>query len=205
MTGIFVTIDGPGGVGKSTVTSLVAQQLQVTEIPVHPTREPSDTTLGNLARYGTDEYRGMAMACLIAADRYQHQEREIRPAVARGEIVLCDRYVASSLVLQVLDGVGRDAVWELNRHADMPDLAVIINARAEILEKRLGNRGAHSRYEQDPGGSGRECALFQEAARFLSTAGVRVLQIDASTEGPDEIARDIADAIRQTWMMRGRW
>ncbi|MFE6030227.1 dTMP kinase [Streptomyces niveus] len=201
---MLVTIDGPGGVGKSTVTSLVASLLLATGLPVHPTREPSETALGDMARYGTEEYRGMTMACLIAADRYQHQEREIRPAVARGEIVVCDRYVASSLVLQVLDGVGRDLVWELNRHADMPDLAVIINARAEIIERRLGYRGAHSRYELDPGGTERECALFQEAARFLMAGGVRVLQVDASTEGPEEIARDLADAIRHMRMARGR-
>jgi len=203
MTGMFVTIDGPGGVGKSTVTAAVAEELRVAEIPTHATREPSDTPLGQLARHGTDDYRGMTMACLIAADRYQHQEQEIRPAVARGDVVVCDRYIASSLVLQVMDGVSRDVVWELNRHADMPDLAVILNARAEVIAKRLGDRGAHSRYERQTGGTEQECALFREAARFLMAGGVRVLQLDVSEAGPMDIARTIAGAIMEPWM-RGR-
>ncbi|MFI1951458.1 dTMP kinase [Streptomyces xinghaiensis] len=92
-------------------------------------------------------------------------EEEVRPALARGEIVVCDRYVPSSLVLQVMDGVPRDVVWELNRHADMPDLAVIVNARAEVIAERLDSRGTrHSRYEREPRGTERECAYYYEAA-----------------------------------------
>lgn len=200
MTGLFVTIDGPGGVGKSTVTAAVAEELRTGNSPVCQTREPSDTALGELARHGTDDYHGMAMACLIAADRYTHLDREIRPALARGATVVCDRYVASSLVLQVLDGVGRDVVWELNRHADMPDLAVIINARADVIEKRLSSRGAHSRYEREPGSTERECAAFRETARFLMAAGIRVLQLDASVVEPDEVASVVVAAIREPWM-----
>lgn len=200
MTGLFVTIDGPGGVGKSTVTAAVVEQLREADIPVHQTREPSDTPLGQLARHGTDEYQGMTMACLIAADRYSHLEQEIRPAVVRGNVVVCDRYIASSLVLQVMDGVARDIVWELNRHADMPDLAVIIHARADVVAKRLDERGAHSRYEREPEGPERECALFREAARFLMAAGVRVLQLDASATEPEDIARAIVEAIREPSM-----
>lgn len=197
MTGKFVTIDGPGGVGKSEVTALIAGILQEEGMDVCQTREPSDTPLGRLARAGTDEYRGMAMACLIAADRYTHLEEEIRPALTRGATVICDRYVASSLVLQVLDGVARDTVWELNRHADMPDLAVILNARADVVEKRLTGRGAHSRYEREEGSSARECAYFRETATFLRATGVRVLQIDASTDSPEQIARTVVAAIRE--------
>lgn len=198
---LFVTIDGPGGVGKSTVTAAVARRLREAGVPVHATREPSDTPLGQLARHGTDDYRGMTLACLIAADRYQHQEAEIRPAVARGDVVVCDRYIASSLVLQVMDGVARDAVWELNRHADMPDLAVILNASAGVVSGRLLDRGAHSRYEREAGSTERECALFREASRFLGAAGVRVLNLDASSD-VDDLARGVVAEIEQ--QMRGR-
>lgn len=67
-----------------------------------------------------------------------------------------------------LGGAARDTVWELNRHADMPDLAVIVNARADVIEKRLTSRGAHSRYEREPGSSERECVAFREAASAAS-------------------------------------
>jgi dTMP kinase len=195
----FVTLDGPGGVGKSTVAWLVAAALRAEDLPVCETREPSDNPLGQLARNGTEEYRGMSMACLIAADRYRHVEETIRPALARGEIVVCDRYVPSSLVLQVMDGVPRDVVWELNRHADMPDLAVIVNAREDVVAKRLEGRGAHSRYEREERGTQRECALYYEAARFLMASGVRVLQLDASTTGAEDIARAVVAAISDSW------
>ncbi|WP_331773511.1 dTMP kinase (plasmid) [Embleya sp. NBC_00888] len=200
MAGEFFTIDGPGGVGKSTVTAAVALELRTIGVAVCQTREPSDTPLGLLARNGTDTYRGMAMACLIAADRYAHLDEEIRPALARGETVVCDRYIASSLVLQVLDGVNVDVVWELNRHADMPDVAVILNARTDVIETRLTSRGAHSRYERDPGSTARECAAFREAATFLMAAGVRVLQLDASNEGPAAVASAVVAAVRGPWM-----
>ncbi|WP_322974781.1 dTMP kinase [Actinacidiphila epipremni] len=154
MTGLFVSIDGPGGVGKSTVTALVAEELRAAGAAVLATREPSDTALGRLARNGTDDYRGLTMACLIAADR----------------------------------------------HADMPDLAVILNARAEVLDKRLTSRGAHSRYERAPGGPARECAAFREAARFLMAAGVRVVQCDASTDSPQDVARRVLAAVRDIGM-----
>lgn len=200
MSGLFVTIDGPGGVGKSTVTAAVAMELRTIGAAVCQTREPSDTPLGLLARNGTETYRGLAMACLIAADRYTHLEEEIRPALARGETVVCDRYVPSSLVLQVLDGVDRDVVWGLNQYADMPDVSVILNARADVVGKRLTSRGAHSRYELDPAGTARECAAFREVVRFLMAAGVRVLQIDASDEGPAALARAVVAAVRGPWM-----
>ncbi|MFJ4695180.1 dTMP kinase [Streptomyces sp. NPDC088766] len=199
MSGRFITLDGPGGVGKSTVVAAVVEQLRAEGLAVHATREPSDSTLGQLARNGTDEYRGMSMACLIAADRYRHVEEEIRPALARGEVVVCDRYIASSLVLQVMDGVPRDVVWELNRHADMPDLAVIVNARADVITQRLEARGTHSRYEREPGGTQRECASYYEAARFLMTTGVRVLQLDASTADAEDVARAVVAAVTEPW------
>lgn len=199
MTGLFVTIDGPGGVGKSTVTPLVAGALRDDGATVLQTREPSDTPLGQMARQGTELYHGVAMACLIAADRYAHLEDEIRPALARGETVVCDRYLASSLVLQVLDGVDRDMVMDLNRLADLPDLAVIVNARTRVLDERLARRGAHSRFERQPGSSERECLAYSEAATFLMGLGVRVLQLDASESAPDEVARAIVGAIREPW------
>jgi dTMP kinase len=162
---------------------------------VYETREPTDTPLGKLARHGTDTYRGRAMAHLIAADRYQHLEMEIRPALARGEIVVCDRYVASSLVLQALDGLDRDLVWQLNEAAELPDLAVFVTGHPDVLEDRLSARGAHSRYERQPGSSHVECGLFADAATFLTERGVDVLALDATATDPETLARIVAGEI----------
>ncbi|NEA77442.1 dTMP kinase, partial [Streptomyces sp. SID13588] len=71
---------------------------------------------------------------------------------------------------------------------------------SDVIEKRLTSRGAHSRYEREPGSTERECAAFREAARFLMAAGVRVLQLDASADGPDEVAAAVVAAARGPWM-----
>ncbi|MEV0780409.1 dTMP kinase [Streptomyces sp. NPDC050433] len=189
--GVFVTVDGPGGAGKSTVTAAVAEQLGALDVPVHATREPTDTPLGNLARHGTDTYRGLAMAHLIAADRYQHLTTEIRPALDRGDVVLCDRFIASSLVLQRIDSLSTDTVWEINRHADQPDLSVILTADPDVIARRLTDRGTHSRYERLPDSSRTEVVLFAEAVETLAAAGFRTLVLDATSTAPDELARII--------------
>lgn len=196
--GVFVTLDGPGGVGKSTVKAAVANQLRDAGRPVYATREPTDTPLGSLARHGTDEYRGMAMACLIAADRYQHLAKEVLPALERSDVVVCDRYIASSLVLQVMDGVDRDVVWELNRHAGLPDLSVFLTAHPDVIADRLARRGAHSRYERLPESSVIEFGLYAEAATFLTDRGARVLVLDTTSTEPDSLARTIAGEVIAT-------
>ena len=90
--GFFVAIDGPSGIGKSTLTGLLADRLIAHGCSVMATKEPTATPLGSLARFGTDDYQGLTLACLVAADRYQHLEHEIRPALQAGRLVLCDRY-----------------------------------------------------------------------------------------------------------------
>src|SRR5580692_12958413 len=66
--GLLVTVDGPNGSGKSTLIDAVLGQLDA-KPPVHRTRQPSPTPLGQLIRAGEQEYRGRALACLIAGDR----------------------------------------------------------------------------------------------------------------------------------------
>lgn len=193
--GVFVTLDGPGGVGKSTLTGALAVRLADLGLTAYETREPTDTPLGNLARYGTDRFHGRAMAHLIAADRYQHLDEQIRPALARGDVVVCDRYVASSLVLQVMDGMDRGTVWQLNEAADLPDLAVFITGHPDVIASRLAARGAHSRYEREPGSSHTEHKLFAEAATFLTERGVQILELDSTATNPDTLARTVAGEI----------
>ncbi|MEU6486105.1 dTMP kinase [Streptomyces sp. NPDC046887] len=194
--GLLVAIEGPGGVGKSTVTARVAQFLSAEGIPALATREPTDTALGTLARHGTDDYQGEAMACLIAADRFQHGE-VIGPALERGETVVCDRYIAGSLALQCMDGVDREFVWLLNEKAIQPDLTVVVSGRPDVIEARLTARGTHSRYERVEDSTRVECAYFAEAARFLRNKGHRLLEVDASHVPAEDVARTIVAAINR--------
>ena len=190
--GVFVTLDGPGGVGKSTVAKALVEQLTTLGIPVHATREPTDTPLGNMARHGTETYRGLTMAHLIAADRHQHLITEIRPALARNNaVVVCDRYIASSLVLQRMDGLLTETVREINRNVDWPDLAVILTGDPSVIAHRLTTRGTHSRYELMTDSSFTEVRLYADAAHILSTEGVPTLVLNGTDSTPQELARII--------------
>ncbi|MDQ3153509.1 MAG: dTMP kinase, partial [Actinomycetota bacterium] len=124
--GLFVTVDGPSGVGKTTVSRLMGLRLRAQGLRVLVTTTPSGSTLGNLARGQTYELRGMALSCLVAADRYHHDRQVVRPALADGTIVVCDRYVPSSLVLDVLDGVEPAVIQILYSDITVPDLAIVL-------------------------------------------------------------------------------
>jgi dTMP kinase len=194
--GFFVAIDGPSGIGKTTVTGLLAGQLTARGCVAQATKEPTATPLGNLARLGTDHYQGLALACLVAADRYQHLEQEIRPALRAGQIVVCDRYVASSLVLQGLDGVPREFVWQLNQHADRPDLSIILSGDAGSARKRAERRGLYSRFHRGGHVAGMaEAVLYATAAADLAGHGFEVLTHDIGAQAPGQVAAALAAAV----------
>jgi len=194
--GLFVAIDGPSGIGKSTVTSLLADALSARDCQVLATKEPTATPLGSLARFGTDDYHGLTLACLVAADRYQHLEREIRPALQAGLIVLCDRYVASSLVLQGLDGVPADFVWRLNQHADRPDLCVILTGDAACARNRAERRGLYSRFHRGGYQAGlAEAAGYATAAADLAEHGFEVVTHDIGSQTPVTVAEALTTVV----------
>lgn len=138
----FIVLEGGDGSGKSTQARLLAEHLGA-----RLTREPGGTALGEKVRalvldVGTGPVDERAEALLLAAARAQHVAQVIRPALARGEVVVCDRYVASSIAYQ---GYGRGLVPdELRRLNDwatgavVPDLVVYLEVPAEVAAARLG-------------------------------------------------------------------
>jgi dTMP kinase len=194
--GLFVTIDGLGGAGKSTTIRHLHHQLTSQGCTVHTTTEPSRDRLGEIARHGTDNYFGHALACLVAADRYHHLATEIRPQLAAGRIVLCDRYVASSYVLQRMDGVPIDFVEALNAAADIPDLAVVLTA-PDVTARRIHERGAHSRFEAGPTTSRTEAELYADTIHRLTRRNYPILAIDTTKSATEQVVDMIAQQIAQ--------
>jgi dTMP kinase len=196
VSGTFVSIDGPGGAGKTTTAALICQHLTARGLKVHATSEPSQTPLGKMIRASTDIYRGMALACLVAGDRHHHLTAEIRPQRQEGAVVMCDRYLPSSLVLQRMDDVGWDTIWQLNAGAEPPELAVILNAEPAVLAGRMTSRGSpRSRFERMPDGSAIEFALYEDTTAKLIALGWPVCSIDTTTRTPSDVAAIVADHI----------
>jgi dTMP kinase len=204
LPGMLITINGPGGVGKSTTAQLLAKALDDRAIPVHMTTEPSRTALGEHIRAGTDTYQGMALACLVAGDRHHHLAAEILPALRAGKVVVCDRYLPSSLVLQAIDGLESDTIWCLNAGVYVPDVAVLLNADPPVIAERLRQRGAHSRFERQPGGSRAESDLYHRAAADLRAAGWPVTVLDCTFRRPQAIAMMIAVPVMHSYRERSQ-
>lgn len=193
--GYFVTLDGPSGVGKSTTTAALAELLRARGDIVRTTTEPSTSDLGEFTRRNANHIHGRALACLVAANRYEHIDTELCAFLDAGDTVVCDRYLASSLVLQRLDGVPEPFVLALNADVLLPDLAVILTADPQTVADRVARRGVRHRFHLDPAGPAREVDLYSEAAQTLMDMNVSVLLLDTTSATPKEVADRIADSI----------
>ncbi|EWC63829.1 Thymidylate kinase [Actinokineospora spheciospongiae] len=196
MTGMLVSIDGPAGAGKTTVIDLVGHHLRALGHLVHTTTEPSRGPIGQLARSHADVLHGYALASLVAADRYHHLDAELRPRRDSGHIVLCDRYLPSTLVLQRIDGVRLDFLEAVNAHVDLPDLAVLLTVAPRVAATRVHARGgAHSRFHQGPSSTAQEIVCYEQTATWLTDRRVPVLRVDTTTSSPNEVATTITEGI----------
>jgi dTMP kinase len=161
-----------------------------------PPKSRSDSALGKLARQGTDEYRGLVLACLVAADRYYHLEHDIRPALRAGYVVICDRYVPTSLVLQRIDGVEPSFLAQLNQYAEEPDLTVVLTGEPWQAAQRAEDRGVYSRFHR--GGTAArvvEDRLYRDAVHKLREAGYAVLHHEVKDEPAEVVAAVVLDAV----------
>jgi dTMP kinase len=150
MTGLFITFEGGEGCGKSTQIAALKARLEALGKTVVQTREPGGTALGesvrNLLQYD-DAGQGMspeAELLLFAASRAQHVRELIAPAIAEGQIVLCDRFLDSTTVYQgVARAIDSKKVDTINQFAigdTNPDLTILIDLPPEIGLARVHAR-----------------------------------------------------------------
>jgi dTMP kinase len=192
-TGHFIALEGGDGAGKSTQAALLGDWLESLGRTVLLTHEPGGTPVGQAIRqvllHG-EHVTPRAEALLFAADRGHHVETVIRPALARGVVVVTDRYMDSSIAYQ---GAGRDLAAEdvehLSRWATqelLPDLTVVLDVSPDVGRARRGQ--VHDRLESEPDD-------FHAAVRrrFLDLAArepARYLAVDAGRPA-DDIQLDI--------------
>lgn len=139
--GVFICIEGLDASGKTTQAHILVNWLRRKGFKVKYTKEPSEGEIGQLIRRyilrRKNRVSSAIEALLFAADRLDHIKREVEPALKRGEIVVSDRYVYSSIAYQ--GGTGLDLGWirEINRFAIEPDLSVYIDVPPRVATSRL--------------------------------------------------------------------
>lgn len=140
MKGAFICIEGLDGCGKTTQAKLLAKKLAKSHCAVY-TAEPSQGKIGTYIRnsylYGEKRLSIVLEALLFAADRIEHVENEVLPALNKGCFVISDRYVYSSLAYQGAAGLSLEWIEKVNEHALKPDLAVYIDVDLETVMDRL--------------------------------------------------------------------
>jgi dTMP kinase len=154
---LFVVLEGPDGGGKSTQVARLAARLAERGHDVVTTREPGATPAGEAIRavvLGGEALDPRTEALLVAADRAEHVARVLRPALERGAVVVCDRYVPSSLAYQgVARGLGVEAVERLSAWATgglCPDVVVVLDVDPEVGAARRA--GPQDRMEREDAG-----------------------------------------------------
>jgi dTMP kinase len=154
--GVFAVVEGIDGAGTTTQVERYAAYLRERGREVHVTREPSTGPVGTFIREILagrvklpSSPEGDLMACLFAADRLDHVRGEIEPALARGAVVLSDRYDLSSLAYQSVATSSRLPAHELvawirslNRFARRPDVTLVVDVSPEVAAQRRQRRGA---------------------------------------------------------------
>lgn len=178
---MFITFDGPNGAGKTTIINEVKKLMEMDGCKVYITREPSDSNIGQFIRNSEERFNSYTLANLVAADRHNHINEEIWPQLATGVIVLCDRYIASSLILQVLDGLSMDEVMKINTNIIQPDICFVLMAKEVTLINRLALRKNLTRFERDYT-SKEELELSVKAGEYLAKEGFVVEYIDTDQE-----------------------
>jgi dTMP kinase len=138
--GAFIVIEGLDGCGKTTQTKLLVKKFWESHDAVY-TAEPSQGSIGSFIRtsilYREKRLPSAVEALLFAADRVDHVQNEVLPAMRKGKLVVSDRYLYSSLAYQGAAGLSVEWIQQINEHALRPDLAIFIDVDPETVMRRL--------------------------------------------------------------------
>jgi len=177
--GSFIVFEGIDGCGKSTHVTLLGEALRVAGHEVCVTREPTHGPFGEKIRACARSGRSVAPASELAwfvEDRRQHVEQVIAPALARGAVVVCDRYYLSTVAYQGARGLSAAQILlDSERRFPTPDLVLLLTLDLDLAQRRLATRGG-------PGEPGFESCAFQKRVEeiFRGLALPYLERIDAA-------------------------
>lgn len=202
--GLFISLEGIDGSGKSTITALVKDHFEALNQPIIVTREPGGNVIAEKIRDIILDKDNHTMddrteALLYAASRRQHLIEKILPALDEGKLVVCDRFVDSSIAYQ---GYGREigaqAVKDINAFAiegHMPTLTIFLDVDLEVGLSRVDTRGEMDRLET----SGKD--FFERVYngyQEIMDDNERVVKIDANRE-LEAVVKDVIEIIESRW------
>ncbi|MEM9044062.1 MAG: dTMP kinase [Pseudomonadota bacterium] len=198
--GLFLTLEGIDGSGKSTQIRQLSKALEDAGHPTLLTREPGGSEGAEeirrlLVEGAPDRWSAETEILLFTAARRDHLERTIRPALARGDIVLCDRFIDSTRAYQG-SGPLRETVEQLHTLmiAQDPDLTLVLDLDPEDAFRRAGDRGAQEdRFEQN--GLAFQQSLRNAFHQIAASDPSRVKLIDAYGT-PDQVTLRLVTAVQ---------
>lgn len=207
--GLFISIEGPDGAGKTTQLGYIKQFFEERNVELIMTREPGGTPIGESLREilldkNNSEMSAITEMLIYAASRAQHVAQLIRPAINRGAVVICDRYMDSSIAYQ---GYGRglgDMVEEVNLHAIdglQPDLTIFLDLDPSVGKERiLSDRKDCDRLEQEK--LDFHYRVYEGYKAVAKSYPKRVHSIDASRT-IEEVRQEIYTELEEVCLERG--
>lgn len=188
--GVFICLEGIDGSGKTTVAHHLVEALKQNGYSAVYTAEPSTGAIGRIVRksilQGGRRLPRVLEAVLFAADRVDHIEREVKPLLNEGKIIVCDRYLYSSISYQGADSTMLKWVREINKHAIQPDLAVYIDVPPEIVIDRIKREKSIM-----------ETLQIQKKVRevYLNLAAEKQLMMVDGNAEKSKVAKDVEDLV----------
>ena len=201
--GKFITFEGCEGCGKSTQVKLFNEYLTRENIPHIFTREPGGEKISEEIRRilldaNNKEMTDECEALLYAASRVQHLSDRVEPALSQGKLVVCDRYVDSSLAYQAYArGLGVDFVSKINAYAltnYRPDVTIFIDLTPEAAFLRKHGADENDRLEQ--AGMAFHKKVYEGYKQLAANEPDRIVCIDG-TQSPEEVFTDVLKALQE--------
>ncbi|HHY18879.1 MAG TPA: dTMP kinase [Firmicutes bacterium] len=214
MAGLFISFEGIDGSGKSTQAKLCFDALVQKSIPSLLTREPGGEVIAEKIReillYSQDEVLPQTEVLLYAAARSQHVRKVIEPALAEDKIVICDRFVHSSIAYQGYGlGVDQESIWQINRFAMgniFPDIVFLFDLSVDAAQQRSQERAqsreslVNSEKSKRDRIEARSFEFYQKVRNgFLEMAKDPRVKILDATKTPEAIHDEVISIVCQVY------
>lgn len=179
--GTFIVIEGPDGAGTTYHSGKLSKKLQAEGYDVLLTAEPTDQPIGEFIRtelFSKKRMSSDALQLLFCADRADHVKRVIEPALKAGKVVICDRYIASTLIYG--HALGLNVAWleKVNAPFPKPDLTLIMLPSLEISLKRVLKRDVLDSFENEKF----QTKIYAEYVKFAKEHNIKTIDTGGDKE-----------------------